>query len=186
MDDEVFNSLLPRLVALLTRSSLLEKIKHVGAMLEPAVLAHPASALSALLPVCVSALMQPASAGVRPHPEREGAWAVTNTKSPPCRHHSPSSFICHRHHRQVSTIPPHPASYHHHLSFLPPSVSPTISSQPLLYHHHRACPPSHITTISPTRSYLHHIGSHHYAATSRRILSPEHHHHLLHCLPASC
>ena len=53
----LFDSLHPRLLALLPRSSLLDAAKHVGAHLAAATLARPAAALAAAVPQFSRALL---------------------------------------------------------------------------------------------------------------------------------
>lgn len=55
--EDVFDELLPSLVSLIRRPSLIDPIKHVGALLTAAANAYPARVLSRTLPICFDALL---------------------------------------------------------------------------------------------------------------------------------
>ena len=65
LSEPLFASLLPRLLRLLPRSSLLDAVKHVGALLAAATLAQPEATLALAVPQCARALLAaaPAAAG---------------------------------------------------------------------------------------------------------------------------
>ena len=57
LSEPLFASLLPRLLRLLPRSSLLDAVKHVGALLAAATLAQPEATLALAVPQCARALL---------------------------------------------------------------------------------------------------------------------------------
>lgn len=57
LSEEVFASLLPTVLSLLARTSLLDPIKQVGAIISAAVLANPRAVLSRAIPTCVASLL---------------------------------------------------------------------------------------------------------------------------------
>jgi hypothetical protein len=71
MSEDVFADVLPSILGLLRRPSLLYAIKHVGALLHAAAFAHPEHCLSKALPICIDALLRTRDtppAGAPPQP----------------------------------------------------------------------------------------------------------------------
>ena len=58
MSEDVYGDVLPAILGLLRRPSLLDAIKHVGALLHAAALAHPEHCLGKALPLCLDALLK--------------------------------------------------------------------------------------------------------------------------------
>ena len=84
LSEPLFASLLPRLLRLLPRSSLLDAVKHVGALLAAATLAQPEATLALAVPQCARALLAatPAATGsagapaprLQPMSDDEARW----------------------------------------------------------------------------------------------------------------
>ena len=78
LSDETFAELLPRLLRLLPRTSLLDARKHVGALFSAAAFAHPEDVLARAVPVCTRALVEKggADAKMAPLSEGEACWWI--------------------------------------------------------------------------------------------------------------
>ena len=84
LSEPLFASLLPRLLRLLPRSSLLDAVKHVGALLAAATLAQPEATLALAVPQCARALLAAA-------PAATGTAAVAGTAAAPAPRLQPMS-----------------------------------------------------------------------------------------------
>jgi hypothetical protein len=76
LSEPLFASLLPRLLRLLPRSSLIDAVKHVGALLAAATLAQPEATLALAVPQCARALLAAA-------PAATGTAAAAGTAAAP-------------------------------------------------------------------------------------------------------
>ena len=75
LSEELLASNLPQLLALLSRPSLLDSVKYVGALLSAATWANPQLTLDRALPTCFAALLK--GDKLQPLSESELRWWVT-------------------------------------------------------------------------------------------------------------